>query len=131
MEASRPKREFTEQVCQNRSKVGRPRVHHYEPAVLTNWANPLLFMTIDKTAERHKPLMSPIDIVRDLKKINPAQFGRLTPQVLGQWIDRSGESARWSDVTLERVRKGNSPGGVTTHVGVLVCAIFFSSEIFH
>jgi len=87
--------------------------------------NPLLFITINNVAERHKPLMSPIDIARDLRKINPTQFGHLTPQVLGRWIDRDGESARWSDRTLERAQSGNSPGGVTTCVGVLVCVKFF------
>ena len=82
-------------------------------------------MTIDNVAERHKPLMSLIDIVQDLRKINPTQFGHLTPQVLGQWIDWDGESARWSDRTLECAQSGNSPGGVTTRVGVLICVKFF------
>jgi len=81
-------------------------------------------MTIDNVAERHKSLMSLIDIVQDLQKINLTQFGHLTPQVLGQCIDRDGESVRWSDRTLERAQSGNSPGGVTTHVGVLICVKF-------
>ena len=92
--------------------------------------NPLLFMTINEVASHHKPLMSPADIVRDLHKLNHAQFQRLAPQTLGRWIDRSGESPRWSDKTLERVQAGNSPGGVTTRVGILVRAIL-SPEDFH
>jgi len=88
--------------------------------------SPLLWMTIERVASRFKPEMSPADIVRELKKLNSAQFGRLAPQTLGRWIDRTGESPRWSDKTIARVQDGNRPGGVTTRVGVLVCtALYF------
>ena len=66
------------------------------------------------------PQMSPTAIVKELQKKDVMLFAKLTSQTVGAWIDRSGEKPRWSDRTLERVEKGNSPGGLTTRVGVLV-----------
>jgi len=82
--------------------------------------SPLLWMVIDKVAKRH-PGMSPTAILNDLQKVTQEQFKRLTSQVIGCWIDRSGSGPpRWSDKTLARVGQGNSPGGITTRVGILV-----------
>ena len=130
-EASRPCREFKEHLRQDRGKVGRPRSNAYEPTVLTNWMSPLLWMTIERVALHFKPEMSPADIVRELKKLNSAQFSRLAPQTLGRWIDRTGEAPRWSDKTIARVQDGNRPGGTTTRVGVLVCTMTPLSSQLH
>ena len=64
--------------------------------------------------------MSQAEIVRELKKIDPVVFAKLALQTLGAWIDISGESPCWSDKTLARVERGNSPGGLTMRVGVLI-----------
>jgi hypothetical protein len=119
-EASRPKRQFKEDVRQDRSKIGAPRKKSYEAASQTNWVNPLLWMTINQVASRCTG-MSPAEVVRELHKININQFGHLSPQTIRQWIDRTGEVVRWSDKTMKRVERGNSPGELTTRVGVLVC----------
>ena|SRR6266545_2445058 len=120
-EMSRPYCSFKEQDRQDRSKVGRPQIHEYKSAVLINWMSPLLWTTISRVATCLGPQMSPLEIVHELKKINSFQFAKLAPQTLGAWIDRSGTVARWSDRTLERVTSRNRPGGLTTHIGVLVC----------
>lgn len=119
-EASRPLREATEHERQQRGLVGRPRVKEYKPAVLVNWMAPLLWEQIEKFARKNMPGMSPSDIVRDLKKFDPILFGKLAPQTLGAWIDRSGDKPCWTTRTLERVKKGHRPGGITTRVGILV-----------
>lgn len=64
--------------------------------------------------------MSPSDIVQDLKKFNPILFEKLAPQTLGAWIDRSGDKPHWTTCTLECVKKGHRPGGITTQVGILI-----------
>ena len=77
-------------------------------------------MTINQVASRCTG-MSPAEVVRELHKINITQFGHLSPQTIGRWIDSTGEVVRWSDKTMKRVERGNAPGGLTTRVGVLVC----------
>ncbi len=64
--------------------------------------------------------MSPSEIVKALQRKDNVLFAKLAPQTLGAWIDRTGEVPRWSDRTLERVERGNHPGGLKTRVGVLV-----------
>ena len=64
--------------------------------------------------------MKPAEIVHELKLKDPILFAKLAPQTLGAWIDRFGDISVWSKKTIERVKRGNSPGGFTTRVGVLV-----------
>ncbi|KAF8988989.1 hypothetical protein BDQ17DRAFT_1434762 [Cyathus striatus] len=64
--------------------------------------------------------MSPSEIIKKLQKLNITLFKRLTSQTVGQWIDRSGEHACWSENTLKCIAAGNKPGGLTTRVGILV-----------
>ena len=59
-------------------------------------------------------------IVKELHKMEHKMFLKHAPQTVGAWIDRTGDRPRWSDATLERVKRGNKPGGLTTRVGVLV-----------
>ncbi|KAF8196183.1 hypothetical protein BJ912DRAFT_1056612 [Pholiota molesta] len=119
-EASRPKRSLHEQERQQRGKVGRPRVSIYKPASQTNWMSPLLWIHIDRAATRCLPKMSPAEICRELKKVDPVLFKALHPQTLRKWIDSKGDAPRWSDRTLERVVAGHSPGGLTTRIGILI-----------
>ncbi|PPR03038.1 hypothetical protein CVT26_004573 [Gymnopilus dilepis] len=118
-EVSRPNRAFKEDIRQERGKVGRPRLHQYKAAILTNWMTPLVWSIINRVAEQCKPAMSPAEIVRELKKRDPILFAKLAPQTLGAWIDRKQDPPAWSIRTLERVEDANRPGGVKTRVGAL------------
>ncbi|KIK33472.1 hypothetical protein CY34DRAFT_57867, partial [Suillus luteus UH-Slu-Lm8-n1] len=53
--------------------------------------------------------MSPIEIVRDLQQRDLTRFQTLTPQVVGTWIDRSGDKAVWSAATLACVQRRSLP----------------------
>ncbi|RDB20753.1 hypothetical protein Hypma_012086, partial [Hypsizygus marmoreus] len=119
-EASRPNRSFKEGVRQNRTEPGRPREKSYKEAVLTNWMSPMVWSMIDRAAQRVGHQMQPTMIVKELKRTDPVLFEALVPQTLGGWINRDGDRPIWSARTLERVAKGNKPGGITTRVGVLV-----------
>ena len=119
-EATRPNRAFKEDKRHAQTEVGRPRVKEYKEAVLMNWMSPLVWSVIDRVSRGHSR-MKPTEIVRELKLKDPILFAKLTTQTLGAWIDRSGDRPVWSEKTLERVGKGNKPGGLTTRVGVLVC----------
>jgi hypothetical protein len=121
-EATRPNRAFKEIKRQERTDVGRPRVKEYKDAVLTNWMSPVVWSIIDRVSKYH-PKMKPTEMVKDLKWKDPVLFAKLTTQVLGAWIDRSGDRPVWSETTHKRVAMGNRPGGLTTRVGVLVCCV--------
>lgn len=81
---------------------------------------PLLWSMIARAAIVVGPQMSPTAIVKELQKKDAVLFAKITSQTVGSWIDRSGETPRWSGRTLTHVEQGNRPGGLTTHVGVLV-----------
>jgi hypothetical protein len=125
-EASRPKRSLHEQKRQQRGKAGRPRAGIYKPAFQTNWMSPLLWTHIERVGIRCSPQMSPTEICRELKMLDPILFKTLCPQTLRKWIDTTGESPAWSARTLERVAAGYSSGGLSTRVGVLVCYANFA-----
>ena len=90
---------------------------------------PLLWSMISRAAHVAGPTMSPSDICKELKKKDSVLFAKLAPQTLGPWIDRSGESPKWSNRTLERVDRGNHPGGLKTRVGVLVSLVLSSQSL--
>ena len=122
-EVSRPNRVFKEELRQARGPAGRPHEVAYHPSVLTNWMTPLLWSMISRAATVVGPKMSSSDICKELKKKDPILFAKLAPQTIGAWIDRSGGIATWSDRTLERVNRGNHPGGLKTRVGILVSVL--------
>jgi len=67
-------------------------------------------------------LKLPRTILREVQKMDPISFERLTEQVIGWWIDSEAKSrgvSKWSALVLARVAKGNSPGGKSTRTGVL------------
>ncbi|KAJ7069136.1 hypothetical protein C8F01DRAFT_976393, partial [Mycena amicta] len=88
----------------------------------TNWFHPLLFKQIEMAAVKAGRPWKPVEIVREAKKMDGETFAKLTPQVVGRWIDkdakRAGES-KWKDSVLKNVAKGNTPGGHTTRAGIL------------
>ena len=120
-EQSRPRRALKEEIrAANDTPQGRKKTTMYQPAKLTNWMNPFLWDSIEKAAKRAGYQMRPAEIVKELHKIDRKMFHKLAPQTVGAWIDRTGDRPRWSDATLERVKRGNKPGGLTTRVGVLM-----------
>ncbi|VDC03846.1 unnamed protein product [Peniophora sp. CBMAI 1063] len=68
------------------------------------------------------PWMRPAEIVKCLQCRNPHDFAALTPQVLGQYIERPRDAfPRWRPEVIQRVeaRGGIRPGGHSQHCGVL------------
>lgn len=135
-EASRPFREFKERARSKRSRRGRKRKHAATDAVRHNWVHPLVFKQIIAVTNKLGPSMSPKEIVTNLRAANPTQFSRLTPQILGCWIERPKNGpARWKNNVLERVQTGNKPQGYVTRSGVLVrrvqscCSVPISHEL--
>jgi hypothetical protein len=74
--------------------------HEETLVVHVNWQNPLLWATIAEAAVQVGIGMSPIEIVWDLQQRDLTLFWTLTPQVVGMWIDHSGDKAVWSTATL-------------------------------
>lgn len=104
-----------------KKSCGRKRKRDPVDARRFNWIHPLVFQQIDNAAREVGPQMSPLAIVNLLRHRNPQQFFRLTPQVLGRWIERTKHGApRWKDKVLGRVQMGNKPHGLVTRSGILV-----------
>lgn len=120
-EASRPWRELKRkhQEEQPVDQVGRKRTRELEPAMRVNWQSPLLWDTILCAAAIVGYGMSPKSIEREVKMLDPAKFKALTPQVIGQWIDRTGTCPRWTDKVLDRVKRGARPEDTTTRKSIL------------
>ncbi|KAG2159523.1 uncharacterized protein EDB93DRAFT_1099873 [Suillus bovinus] len=53
--------------------------------------------------------MSPIEIERELKQVDPSRFCGIFAQVIGRWIDHSGTQPVWHANVLACVQKGNLP----------------------
>jgi hypothetical protein len=83
--------------------------------------NPFLWASIENAARQAGYQMNPLEVVKELHKLDGKVFKQLAPQTVGAWIDRTGDCPCWSDKTLERIKQGNKPGSLTTCVGVLVC----------
>ena len=99
---SRPLREI-KQLSRRKRKPhsrGRPQTAVATKAKYTNWFTPLLWNDIEMAANRVGHEMQPSQIVHDLKRRHPQRFAKLTQQVIGRWIDRSGTIPRWSEDTL-------------------------------
>jgi DDE superfamily endonuclease len=116
-ETSRPYRAFKVAHQSDGAGPGRKRRRDPTSAVRVNWQNPLLWPTIARAAEIASFGMSPIEISRIAKSMNPVQFAGLTPQVIGTWIDRSGSKPTWKSSVLQRVR--HNPGGEVTRKDIL------------
>jgi hypothetical protein len=56
---------------------------------------------------------SPTEILKVVKKKDPVAFEKLTTQVIGSWIDRSGDTTTWKASVLARVEAGHQKGQVT------------------
>jgi len=122
-EASRPLRAIRYQDKQdNPSNCGpkrKPENDVHTPAIRVNWQQPFLWSQI-LLAERNVGYgMSPVEICREVKNLNPVAFASLTPQVVGRWIDRSGVKPVWHEKVLQRAADGNRPGGQDTRLPLL------------
>ena len=56
------------------------------------------------------PWWSTRGVVRELKRRDFETFKGLSRTTVDEWIDRSGSVPKWSDKTLERIKRGNQPG---------------------
>jgi hypothetical protein len=64
--------------------------------------------------------MSPSEIAMELKKRDSHLFSRMTPQVVGTWIDCSGTRPEWKKDVSERAEKyGNRPRPNITRKSIL------------
>jgi hypothetical protein len=53
--------------------------------------------------------------------MSPALFARITPQVVGSYIDRTSTQPRWKETFSSAISpRGYRPGGAVTRVGILV-----------
>jgi hypothetical protein len=122
-ELSRPRRQFEEDAKKNNKPSGRKlkEKNKKKDAKLTNWAHPFIWPQI-VTARACAGNWKPRTIVKEARKLNAGVFWRLTEQVVGRWIDRSGLESKWKASILRKAEhlKGNSPGGATTRTGILV-----------
>jgi hypothetical protein len=90
-----------------------------------NWFTPFLFKQIEAVCIKSGGLKwSTRAITRDLQKKDFVTFKGLSRTTMDGWIDWSGNKPRWSDTTLERIKKGNEPGHANRgRKGVLVSTI--------
>jgi hypothetical protein len=88
-------------------------------ATRVNWQHPLLWTQIIQAAAKAGHDMSPIEISRELKKRNAHLFSRITPQVIGAWIDRNGTRPVWKKTVLEWAANGNRPPANITRKSIL------------
>ncbi|KIK74383.1 hypothetical protein PAXRUDRAFT_19931 [Paxillus rubicundulus Ve08.2h10] len=63
--------------------------------------------------------MSPIQIERELKRMDPARFSQISAQVIGTWIDRSGTRPVWKKEVVDRAARGCLPRDTSTRSHVL------------
>jgi hypothetical protein len=63
--------------------------------------------------------MSPIEIERELKRVDPSRFRGISAQVIGRWIDHSGTRPVWHANVLACVQKGNLPLTTATPPSIL------------
>ncbi|KAI0308595.1 hypothetical protein OF83DRAFT_219369, partial [Amylostereum chailletii] len=120
-ERSRPHRAFKIEQRATKDNRGRKRKHEDKQAQTSNWTNSLLFEQIIRAGREAGPRMRPTEIVKILQRRNPNDFAKITPQVIGRYIDRSSSLPKWKPSVLNRVkdRAGAKPGGHNTRSGVL------------
>ena len=124
-ELSRPARDIVQKLKEKtRKPQGRKvKVHEHENATYHNWFTPFLFNQIENARIiAGGPKWSTRNIVNELKKKDHNTFAKLNRTTVDGWIDRTETKPKWSERTLERLKRGNdlghSKGG---QKGVLVC----------
>ncbi|KAG1746684.1 uncharacterized protein EDB91DRAFT_1267269 [Suillus paluster] len=89
-EASCPYRQLQRHARSKHTRnLGWKRKWEDTDALRVNWQSPLLWPTIEMAALHVGYGMSPVQIERELKRIDPTRFGGIHAQVIGSWIDHS------------------------------------------
>ncbi|KAJ3992786.1 hypothetical protein F5050DRAFT_1715022 [Lentinula boryana] len=112
--AKADKEEFLELEQEYRDRKKAERI---EVGWTSNQGKPIIWAEIEAAAKRAGKPWKPAEIVWMAKLLNPAVFKKLTPQLLGRWIDveaRGKGIYKWRAGVLEQVAHGNAPGGQTT-----------------
>ncbi|KAJ7925709.1 hypothetical protein B0H13DRAFT_2314298 [Mycena leptocephala] len=111
----------------NNGPCGRKRKekNKKKDSKLTNWFHPFIWPQVVTATSRAGRPWKPSDIVWEARKLNPGVFWKLTSQVVGRWIDKAAKKegvSKWKDSVLHNVAwaKGNSLGGHSTRMGILV-----------
>ncbi|KAG8695746.1 hypothetical protein FRC09_008962 [Ceratobasidium sp. 395] len=95
-------------TCENEEKKAR-RV---------NWMNSSLFAMIDKAAREVGFPWSPVAIVKRLRLRHPEIFGRLSPQRISDWRDKSvTDRLKWKDKVIAAVRHGTQEASTSVAPG--------------
>jgi hypothetical protein len=120
-EASHPHRTFRESLHDPDSCGRKCKPENMTPtdAVRVNWQHPLLWSQIIQAAAKVGYGMSPIAITTELKCRNSEQFARITPQVIGAWINRSGTCPVWKPEVIKIAQNGNQPPGHVNRTNIL------------
>ncbi|KAK7676989.1 hypothetical protein QCA50_020018 [Cerrena zonata] len=112
-EASRPYR-----IHKDKDRKHKPG-NELKAAKNLNIYDPLIWRQIEEVAQVTRPQLAPSHIRRILIQRNCTVFERLSEQVIGRLIDRSGARPEWSKETLAKVAKGYNSGGHSTRSGIL------------
>jgi hypothetical protein len=111
-ELSRPAHALNQKFMEKRRKPqGRKSKNDDQQTKYHNWLTPFLFTQIESAkVTSGGPRWSTRSIVKELKKRDPKTFQGLSRTTMDKWIDRTGDKPKWSEKTLERVKRGNDPG---------------------
>lgn len=113
-ETSRPKRQIAAAItAANRDTRGRKLENELGPAIRRYWKNPFEWMLIVEAQQRISS-WSPTAIVKQLQRTLPSIFEKLSPQVLGRFIDKTGPRKKWKQSVIEEVKLGLGPVGTVT-----------------
>lgn len=111
-ELTRPARALKKKFkAENKKPQGRKKMKNTDSdAKYHNWFTPLTWSLIEKANRNAGWEMSPSAIVREAKRIDAVIFANLSRTTVIGWIDRSGDTPRWTDSVLERIERGNDSG---------------------
>ena len=107
---------------------GRNQKHKVSKKKYHNWFSPFLFTQIETArVTSGGPHWSTRAIFNKLKKRDPETFQGLGRSTINRWIDRTGDKPKWSERTLERIKRGNEPGHDNCgRKGIFVTIIYFN-----
>ncbi|KAF4617264.1 hypothetical protein D9613_005664 [Agrocybe pediades] len=110
-EHTRPARALRTKFHSEKKKPqGRKLKNEPRDAKYHNWFMPMTWLLIEKATKKAGWEMSPTEIVKQAKQLNPQIFEGLSRTTVTTWIDRSTGKPRWKDEVLNRVKQGYQPG---------------------
>lgn len=123
-ELSRPARAIVQKMKTRKPRnLGcKAKIREHENAKYHNWFTPFLFKQIENARIlAGGPQWSTRKIVKELKKKDHTTFAGLNRTTVDGWIDRTEATPKWSERTLERLKRGNDLGhSMGGQKGVLV-----------